>query len=61
MKALSLTIQKLWPMLRFLQTNKQTDRQTGQKLYPPQSTDARALKQIASSLLHLTLSHMTNF
>jgi hypothetical protein len=31
MKALSLTIQKIWPMLKFLQA----DRQTGQKLYAP--------------------------
>jgi hypothetical protein len=30
MKALSLTIQKIWHMLKF-----QTDRQTGQKLYAP--------------------------
>jgi hypothetical protein len=35
MKALSFTIQKIWPMLKFLQTNKQTDRRTGQKLYAP--------------------------
>jgi hypothetical protein len=26
MKALSLTIQKIWPILKFLQTDKQTDR-----------------------------------
>ena len=31
MKALSLTIPKLWPMLKFLQTNRQTDKRTGQK------------------------------
>ena len=34
MKALSLTIQKLWPMKSFCeQTNGPTDKQTGQKLY----------------------------
>ena len=32
MKALSLTVQKIWPMLKFLQTDRQTDRRTGQKL-----------------------------
>jgi hypothetical protein len=26
MKALSIAIQKIWPMLKFLQTDKQTDR-----------------------------------
>jgi hypothetical protein len=31
MKSLSLIIQKIWPMLKFLQTN----RRTGQKLYAP--------------------------
>jgi hypothetical protein len=31
MKALSLAIQKIWPMLKFLQI----DRQTGQKIYAP--------------------------
>jgi hypothetical protein len=31
MKALSLAIQKIWPMLKFLQT----ERRTGQKLYAP--------------------------
>ena len=39
MKALSLTIQKLLPMVNVLQTNKLTDRQTdkwmGKKLYAP--------------------------
>ena len=39
MKALSLTIQKLWPMSKFLWTNKGTDgrqdKKTGQKLYAP--------------------------
>jgi hypothetical protein len=35
MKDLSLTIQKIWSMLNFLQTDKQTDRRTGQKLYAP--------------------------
>jgi hypothetical protein len=41
MKALSLAIQKIWPMLKFLQTYKQTDRdrqmdrRTGQKQYAP--------------------------
>jgi hypothetical protein len=35
MKALSLTIQKIWPMFKFLQTDKHTDRRTGQKLYAP--------------------------
>jgi hypothetical protein len=34
-KALSLAIQTIWPMLKFLQTDKQTDRRTGQKLYAP--------------------------
>ena len=39
MKALSLTSQKLWPMLKFIckqmdkQTEKRTNRQTGQKLH----------------------------
>ena len=32
MKALSLTIQKLWPMYKFF-VDKQTDKWTGQKLY----------------------------
>jgi hypothetical protein len=31
MKALSLAIQKIWPMLKFFHT----DRRTGQKLYAP--------------------------
>jgi hypothetical protein len=35
MKSLSLTIQKIWSMLKFLQTDKQTDGRTGQKLYAP--------------------------
>ena len=42
MKAVSLTFQKLWPMLRFFadkwtntQTDIQMDKQTGQKLYAP--------------------------
>jgi hypothetical protein len=35
MKALSLTIQKMRPMWKFLQTDRQTDRWTGQKLYAP--------------------------
>ena len=39
MKAPSLTIQKLWPMLKFLQTNRWMDRQTGQH-YMPRSMDA---------------------
>ena len=54
MKALSLTIQKLWPMLKLLQTNKwtnkqmdretngQTDKQTERpKTICPPSIDAR--------------------
>jgi hypothetical protein len=38
MKALSITIQKIWPMLKFLQT----DRQTDQKLYAPDLSTRRA-------------------
>jgi hypothetical protein len=33
MKALSLTVQKIWPMLKFLQTDRQTDGQA--KNYMP--------------------------
>ena len=39
MKTLTVTNQKIWTMLKFLQTNKRTnghtDKQTGQKLYTP--------------------------
>jgi hypothetical protein len=35
MKAISLAIQKIRPMLKFLQTDRQTNRRTGQKLYAP--------------------------
>jgi hypothetical protein len=34
MKALPLTSQKIWPMLKFF-ADRQTDRRTGQKLYAP--------------------------
>ena len=34
MKAMLHTIQKLWPMLTFFE-DKQTEKQTGQKLYAP--------------------------
>jgi hypothetical protein len=35
MKALSLAIQKIWPMLKFSQTDRKTNRRTDQKLYAP--------------------------
>jgi hypothetical protein len=41
MKALSLAIQKIWPMLKFLQTGRKTDKQTDRpKTVCPRSFDA---------------------
>ena len=42
MKALSVTIPKFWPMLKFFadkQTNRVRDTQAGQKLYAPDQAD----------------------
>jgi hypothetical protein len=55
MKALSLAIQKICPMLKFLQTDKQTDRRTGQKLYAP-DLSIRGHKNLTSTTIHRVLS-----